>query len=774
MKAFFTTLSFLCLVSSSIAQVNSYTYSSYWDNYNELTSSTVLGSGISLDDNSFNAIDLGFPFVFNGSTYTQVSINSNGFLAMGPSVSSSYQAISNGNSNNIISAACANLQGNPNAILSYGLSGESGNHVFTVQWKDFRKYNSNGEFYNFQIRLLESGYAVELVYGDTHPVVTTAVQVGLRGNSTGDFNNRLTTNNWLATTSGTINSATCYLSVGSQPPTGWTFTYSPVTPGNPGIPFNPAPFVGSVSVPVATTLNWTLGDNTTSYDLWFGPSGSMFKILTDQPVSQQSCSFTVPLMNTGTKYLWKVVEHNGNGTLNGPVWSFTTVCGNRDIPFTENFDAYAPSGVGCGTILNVNNDAVKWETKTGSSFSGMNRLKIGYNPAGQPHNDWYVTPGLNLMGLQTYEVKFYYRGGSSIYFENLEVKWGTSPSVSGLNSPSIFSDVSFYKPNYILGTATFTPSSSGTYFIGWHCFSPGDQLGIDVDQITVDVVSACPIPTTLSVSSITSNSVQLGWSGTGSGYRIAYGPIGYSPGDATGILLTSTTTSLTISALTPSTNYVAYLQQDCGSGIYSGWSPPVEFTTLSTDSRTLTLKVFPEGLYTGSGMLNKVQGLSGDQFPGNTSDQINLELRNGVNGALVYSFNNADLNTSGIVTASIPAIYNGSYYIYVKHRNSITTSTAAPVSFSSNSIYYDFSQSIYNAFGANQKAIGGVAVIFSGDINQDGTIDASDMIEIDNDNTAFETGYLLTDIDGSGSVDATDMILVDNNNSQFTGSVLPF
>ena len=78
------------------------------------------------------------------------------------------------------------------------------------------------------------------------------------------------------------------------------------------------------------------------------------------------------------------------------------------------------------------------------------------------------------------------------------------------------------------------------------------------------------------------------------------------------------------------------------------------------------------------------------------------------------------------------------------------------------------------AFGSNTKNVGGTAVIFSGDVNQDGGIDASDMIAVDNDNAVFASGYLSTDVDGSGSVDASDMIIVDNNNAAFIGTILPF
>jgi hypothetical protein len=72
------------------------------------------------------------------------------------------------------------------------------------------------------------------------------------------------------------------------------------------------------------------------------------------------------------------------------------------------------------------------------------------------------------------------------------------------------------------------------------------------------------------------------------------------------------------------------------------------------------------------------------------------------------------------------------------------------------------------------KLKSGVAVFYAGDENQDCGIDSSDMIDIDNENAAFASGYLVTDINGDGNIDSSDMIIVDNNNAAFVGCVLPY
>jgi hypothetical protein len=58
--------------------------------------------------------------------------------------------------------------------------------VFTVQWKDYKRYGAAyaGDTFDFQIKLYEATGQIEIVYGEFTPVYNAApplVQVGLRG-----------------------------------------------------------------------------------------------------------------------------------------------------------------------------------------------------------------------------------------------------------------------------------------------------------------------------------------------------------------------------------------------------------------------------------------------------------------------------------------------------------------------------------------------------------------------------------------------------------------
>lgn len=208
----------------------------------------------------------------------------------------------------------------------------------------------------------------------------------------------------------------------------------------------------------------------------------------------------------------------------------------------------------------------------------------------------------------------------------------------------------------------------------------------------------------------------------------------------------------------------------------NGLSPQVVTVTQEAPPslKTLQLTAFLEGLYTGPGAMHPAMDDNGVHWGANIADKVTLELHDAGNyNSVVYAASNADLLTNGTVTVQIPAIFSGSYYLSLKQRNGIETVTAQPVSFATSSVSYSFDNA-NKAYGGNlmQTADGGW-VIYSGDVNQDGIVDSGDMIDVDNDATAFMTGYTATDVNGDGLVDSGDMIILDNNAAAFVSKVTP-
>lgn len=114
------------------------------------------------------------------------------------------------------------------------------------------------------------------------------------------------------------------------------------------------------------------------------------------------------------------------------------------------------------------------------------------------------------------------------------------------------------------------------------------------------------------------------------------------------------------------------------------------------------------------------------------------------------------------------------YYISLRHRNSIETWSTLPQSFTSGGAgNYDFTTSVNKAFGDNMIQKNGKYCIYSGDVNNDGIVDASDLSPIDNDAFNFISGYVVTDLSGDNFVDASDASIADNNASNFISKITP-
>lgn len=175
---------------------------------------------------------------------------------------------------------------------------------------------------------------------------------------------------------------------------------------------------------------------------------------------------------------------------------------------------------------------------------------------------------------------------------------------------------------------------------------------------------------------------------------------------------------------------------------------------------SLELNAMTEGLWNGSSMVNDSVNviLRGSIFPYGKVDSSKFRLNS--NGFGIANF----LNANG-------GLY---YYVVVKHRNSIETWTKnAQLLNSGQPNSYNFTTLSTQAYGNNLKYKNGKWCLYSGDINQDGIIDATDFSMVDNDISFFAQGYVVTDIDGDNFVDGADMAYVDNNAANFVVSIRP-
>ena len=129
---------------------------------------------------------------------------------------------------------------------------------------------------------------------------------------------------------------------------------------------------------------------------------------------------------------------------------------------------------------------------------------------------------------------------------------------------------------------------------------------------------------------------------------------------------------------------------------------------------------------------------------------------------------NSKLNARITLSNAIPG---SSYYLVLKSRNSLETWSADPVMIGAGSTEYDFTTSISQAYGNNMILTGGIASIYSGDVNQDNIIELSDVLQIFNDASSFTSGN--SDLNGDGITDLDDLLIVYNNAGTFIHVIKP-
>ncbi|MGA2625326.1 MAG: T9SS type A sorting domain-containing protein [Bacteroidota bacterium] len=131
----------------------------------------------STDDNRSAPTDIGFTFSYMGSSYTQFSISTNGYMDFSSSTADGETAEAYGFENSQFSSPSGTLLaiaplyddliGKTSLAngFKYLVTGSAPNRVLTVEWISFRLYSDPGSDLNFQVRLYETTNKIEIIYG---------------------------------------------------------------------------------------------------------------------------------------------------------------------------------------------------------------------------------------------------------------------------------------------------------------------------------------------------------------------------------------------------------------------------------------------------------------------------------------------------------------------------------------------------------------------------------------------------------------------------------
>ncbi|MBS1516865.1 MAG: FG-GAP repeat protein [Bacteroidetes bacterium] len=212
----------------------------------------------------------------------------------------------------------------------------------------------------------------------------------------------------------------------------------------------------------------------------------------------------------------------------------------------------------------------------------------------------------------------------------------------------------------------------------------------------------------------------------------------------------------------------AYDYQISAADIHGNISPLSNIASVTNNSGigNIDLSVIMEGFYNAS--FNTM----------NISDTVKVYLRSSASPYSIIDSSKSVIN-SGTHTGSF-AIYNatsGNYYLSIRHRNTIETWSAGSINYSAGgSVNYSFITSSSQAFGSNMKQVDASPVryrIYSGDENQNGIVDLTDVVNVSNAASSFTNGYVISDMNGDNIVDLSDLVLTSNNASAFVAAIVP-
>lgn len=158
---------------------------------------------------------------------------------------------------------------------------------------------------------------------------------------------------------------------------------------------------------------------------------------------------------------------------------------------------------------------------------------------------------------------------------------------------------------------------------------------------------------------------------------------------------------------------------------------------------TLNLKVYLEGFWNGTT---------------HVVDTAKVYIANSTSPYAFADSQKVVLSNAGTATVNF-AKSSGNYYIVVMHRNHLETWSRLPQPFVQGTpLSYDFTTDSAKAYGFNMKKVGSVWVLYAGDLNQDGAVDALDVALFIPQFGNF--GYLSGDLNGDGAVDALDVAIL--------------
>lgn len=285
--------------NSLTAQVNEYSFSQSTGTFSSISGGTVLGvatgnaSATNLNSNVY-PVTIPFAFNFSGQNYTALNVSTNGFITFGalaPTATNTTPISSAVAYDGAVSAFGHDISSfydiaGKTGDISWQTVGVAPNREVVIQWSNFRptSITSTTSVYalSFQIRLRETTNTISVVYSAGSYLIgstgysSAANQVGLRGATNADFNNRFNAattpyiNSVDGTTNGDDQAFSTVNATPGMPSDGLIYTWTPATCLRPA-----NPVISNVTTN-SGTVSWTasVSNPVNGYEVYYSTTNS--------------------------------------------------------------------------------------------------------------------------------------------------------------------------------------------------------------------------------------------------------------------------------------------------------------------------------------------------------------------------------------------------------------------------------------------------------------------------------------------------------------------